>query len=133
MRTAIAIHSKAFCFALTPARLQGKECCRGSVSVRSAAEWKGSLASGGRALEGKNRQVMMLCWRASTRGFSRVELMVVAAVMLVLAAIAIPRVSGVVQTYRAGADARSIASQLTLARTSAGAQNTDGRMNLNGC
>jgi prepilin-type N-terminal cleavage/methylation domain-containing protein len=36
----------------------------------------------------------MFDWRTSTRGFSRVELMVVAAVMLVLAAIAIPRVSG---------------------------------------
>ena len=75
----------------------------------------------------------MLCWRASTRGFSHVELMVVAAVMLVLAAIAIPRVSGVVQTYRVGADARSIASQLTLARISAGSQNTDARINFNNC
>jgi len=59
--------------------------------------------------------------------------MVVASVMLVLAAIAIPRVSGVVQTYRVGADARSIASQVTLARISAGSQNTDARINFNSC
>ena len=36
-------------------------------------------------------------WRASTRGFSRVGLMVVAAVIVVIAAITIPRVRGVFQ------------------------------------
>jgi Tfp pilus assembly protein FimT len=44
-----------------------------------------------------------LSWRASTRGSCRVELVVVAAVMLVLAAIAIPRVPGAAQTHRVGA------------------------------
>jgi Tfp pilus assembly protein FimT len=75
----------------------------------------------------------MSAWRASTCGFSRIELMVVASIMLVLAAIAIPRVSGVVQTYRVGADARSLATQLTLARVNAGSQNTDARINFNSC
>ena len=84
-------------------------------------------------MEGKNRRNMLLLRRASARGFTRVELMVVAAVMLVLAAIAIPRVSSVVQTYRVGADARSLASQLTLARVTAGSQNTDARINFNSC
>lgn len=99
----------------------------------TSVERASSFSSGGRVLEGKNRQAIALLWRASTRGFTRVELMVVASVMLVLAAIAIPRVSGVVQTYRVGADARSIATQLTLARVSAGSQNTDARINFNSC
>jgi type II secretory pathway pseudopilin PulG len=37
---------------------------------------------------------MLLLWRASARGFTRVELMVVASVMLVAAATAIPRALG---------------------------------------
>ena len=95
MRTAIATHRKAVCFPLTPARWQAKECCRSSVGVGPSAEWDGSL--GGRPLEGKNRQAMMFSWRTSTRGFSRVELMVVAAIMQAFAAIAIPRASEVFQ------------------------------------
>ena len=62
--------------------------------MRSAAGWGGSLARGRQALEGKNRQILMFDWRASTRGLSRVEQTAVAAVWLVLAATAIPRVSG---------------------------------------
>jgi hypothetical protein len=44
---------------------------------------------------GEKPPVLMSDWRASTRGFSRVELMVVAAVIVVVVAIAIPRVLGV--------------------------------------
>ena len=91
------------------------------------------MASVGQVSEGKNRRAIMLSRRASTCGFSRVELLVVVAVMLVLAAISIPQVWGLVETYRVGADARSIAVQLTLARISGGAQNTDARINFNSC
>jgi len=91
------------------------------------------LASVSQFSEGKNRRAIVLSRRASTCGFSRVELLVVVAVMLVLSAIAIPQVWGLVETYRVGADARSIAVQLTLARVDAGAQNTDARINFNSC
>jgi len=63
--------------------------------VGTNVERNSSFSSGGRVLEGKNRRDMLLLWRASTCGFSRVGLMVVAAIMLVFAAIAIPQVTGV--------------------------------------
>jgi prepilin-type N-terminal cleavage/methylation domain-containing protein len=75
----------------------------------------------------------MIHRRLSTRGFSFTELLVVVSIIMVLSAIALPRVNGVVQSYRVGVDARAIASQLTLARVRAGSYNNNARINFNSC
>ena len=119
MRTAIATHPKVVCSSLTPAHGQEKGCRRSSVSARSAAISCGGSASGGQGLEGKNRQFFMSDWRASTRGFSRVELMVVAAVIVVIAAIAIPRVREVFRkcpSAGAGGERRTAKAEVRAAR-----------------
>jgi len=65
------------------------------------------------------------------RGFSVIELAVVTAIFLIVAAIAIPTTMTALQTYRTSSSARSIASQLALAKMTAASNFTQAELNCN--
>jgi Tfp pilus assembly protein FimT len=69
--------------------------------------------------------------RSPERGFSLIELMVVAVIAILLLAIAIPSVVGVTRNYRITADTRGVAAQLQLARLRAASGGTKTRVNFN--
>lgn len=64
-------------------------------------------------------------------GFSIIEMMLVAAMAIILMGIAVPALQSVMQNYRVIGDARSIAAQLSLARTRAASEFTQARLNFN--
>ena len=76
MRTAIATPPEGCLFPTDTGTMASEGVLQKQCRCAAWREWDGSL----RPLEGKNRQAMMFSWRASTRGFSRVDLMAVAAV-----------------------------------------------------
>lgn len=63
-------------------------------------------------------------------GFSLIELMIVAAIILVFLAMALPVLNQTMRTYRASSDARNIAAQLAMARMRAANKFTRARLNM---
>jgi Tfp pilus assembly protein FimT len=64
-------------------------------------------------------------------GFSTIELVIVLAIFLLLAVIAIPQAIATLRAFRASSDARSVASELSLAKMRAGDSFTQSRLNCN--
>jgi prepilin-type N-terminal cleavage/methylation domain-containing protein len=64
-------------------------------------------------------------------GFSLIELVIAAAVGLIVMAIALPNLTAMVRSYRAMGDARGIAAQLSLARMRAASESVPARLNFN--
>lgn len=65
------------------------------------------------------------------RGYTMVELLVSLAVLLITLAAALPNFATALQTYRMMGDARSIASEVALARVRAAADFTQAQVNFN--
>lgn len=65
------------------------------------------------------------------RGFSLMELLIVVAIFSIICAVAIPQVNGMLRGYRTLNDARSVASQLALAKMRAENAFTQSRYNCN--
>jgi prepilin-type N-terminal cleavage/methylation domain-containing protein len=74
----------------------------------------------------------MFTRQRSSAGFNLIELVVVVAIMLTAAAIAIPGLAGTLRAYRAASDARTLSSQIALARMRAANSFTRSRVRLNG-
>jgi prepilin-type N-terminal cleavage/methylation domain-containing protein len=66
-----------------------------------------------------------------THGFSLIELMVVAAIFIVLMAIAVPQMTNFLGTYKISGAAREIAGQISLARMTAAANFTQAELVVN--
>ena len=69
--------------------------------------------------------------KGSASGFTLLELVIGAAVMLVVLAMAIPTVQKAMQSFHTAGDVRGIAAQLALAKMRAAADFTDTRVNFN--
>ena len=67
----------------------------------------------------------------SQRGITLVELVAVTVISLILASISLTTFSSTVQSYRLSGDARTIASQITLARMRAASEFTQARLTIN--
>jgi len=67
--------------------------------------------------------------RGKASGFSLLELMIVVAVMMVVAAIAVPSAMRVMRSYQGSANARNIASELALAKMDAARNFTQTQLN----
>ena len=55
-------------------------------------------------------------FRMGQRGFSTIDVVIAAVILMLVAAIAIPQITGTMRAYRALSDARSLASLLALAK-----------------
>lgn len=64
------------------------------------------------------------------RGVSLVELVAATAISLIMASFSLTSVNSTIQSYRIAGDARTIASQITLARMRAAADFTQGRLTI---
>lgn len=64
-------------------------------------------------------------------GFSILELVIVIAIGLIVAAFVIPNLNAMLRTYRVMGDARGIAAQLSLARMRAASKSAPARLNFN--
>lgn len=64
-------------------------------------------------------------------GFSMIELVIVVAIMLIVAAFAVPNLTAMLRAYRAMNNARGIAAQLSLARMRAASTSAPARLNFN--
>jgi len=74
------------------------------------------------------------CQRAASKrqsGFTLVELIIVALIILIMLGIALPSISTITQTYRLTGDARILASELNLTRMRAASRGTRTRLNVN--
>lgn len=69
--------------------------------------------------------------RRAQRGFSLVELMIIAILFVILSALAVPSVLGLTRDLRTGGDVRGISTQLALARMLAASKGTKSRLNFN--
>ena len=65
------------------------------------------------------------------RGFSTIELAIVVTIFMLIAVIALPQFMSTMRVFRASSDARSIASQLALAKMRAANGFTQARLNCN--
>jgi Tfp pilus assembly protein FimT len=70
--------------------------------------------------------------RQSSAGFHLLELVVVVSILLVAAAIAIPGLAATLRSYRAASDARTMSSQIALARMRAANSFTRSRVRISG-
>jgi len=77
------------------------------------------------------RQLAKRCVRnwTGTNGFSLVEVAIVVAILALIAVLAIPQFTSLLRSFRATSDARSIASQLALAKMRAANGFTQARLN----
>jgi Tfp pilus assembly protein FimT len=69
--------------------------------------------------------------RRAQRGFSLVELMIIAVLFVILSALAVPSILGLTRDLRTGGDVRGISTQLALARMLAASNGTKSRLNFN--
>jgi prepilin-type N-terminal cleavage/methylation domain-containing protein len=69
--------------------------------------------------------------RSGGPGFSLTELMIVVGIILIIIAIALPRINNITESYRLTSDARGIAAQLHLARMRAASDFTRAEVNFN--
>ena len=67
-------------------------------------------------------------WKADTRGYSLIELLVVVGITAVLAAMAVPMTSNAIGDYRLTGDARSLTSALSLAKMRAASDFSQARL-----
>jgi Tfp pilus assembly protein FimT len=74
----------------------------------------------------------MVTRQRSLAGFNLLELVVVVSVLLTAAAIAIPSLAGTLRAYRAASDARTLSSEIALARMRAANSFTRSRVRLSG-
>src|SRR5271165_6621543 len=79
----------------------------------------------------RESQMRQTITKKRQRGFSLLELLVGLVIVMVMAAIAVPSVRKITQSYRISGDARNLAVELNLARMRAAALNSHARVYFN--